>query len=181
MLWSYYSNDCCGYNIEFKKEELLKHLNKDEKFGVLNGKVIYKVEQQKEIIIKILQKEYESYIASQTISDHIFELFEIYSLFFKNELFAPEEESRIVFWDYKLNESVPIDIRKKYKPKFREKNNLIVPYIERNFPEEGISSICIGPKSNTYTTQKSIKNFLETNDYSLNNIQVNSSEIPLRY
>ncbi len=87
----------------------------------------------------------------------------------KNEAYKNEDEVRYV-----------VNFKDSKYIKFRTKNGIIIPYIEIRIPKEALRSIIIGPTNKSELSLQSIVHFLSINKYSLNNIKLETSQIPYR-
>ena len=179
-LWNYYtkSDNSTGYNIEFDKNELINNL--DLTAMDIHGQVIYKENEQRELIKKILKRYNEEYnkikeddIDSRlNMGTYMSLLISFYSLFFKHPAFEHEEEYRIAIGKNSINNN-------KFKCKFRAYKDFFIPYFEKDFNKSCIKSITISPTQKQKITQESIKKMLSEMSYK--NIKVVNSDIPLRY
>ena len=87
----------------------------------------------------------------------------------KNDAFHEENEYRCV-----IQNKDPKDIC------FREKNGIVVPYVEVKIPKEAIAEIIIGPTNKSELTSYSVLNMLKTKEYDWENINIFTSMIPYR-
>lgn len=87
----------------------------------------------------------------------------------KNSAYAYEAETRYV-----------VECDNKSYVKFRNKNGIIVPFVEIEIPKEALGSIVIGPTNNSLLTRNSIEKFLSINGYDLNQVEIVSSTVPYR-
>lgn len=62
-----------------------------------------------------------------------------------------------------------------------EKNNLLIPYLDIEFTKTNLKSICISPTLNYDETKSNLMNALNIHGYSVREVQVVKSEIPIRY
>jgi hypothetical protein len=191
LLWSNYSNND-GYNIEFEYPIIANNLQKQ--INSIYGKdvgtiqpyfVIYNIEQQKELLEKEIQDLYRIFLHCYKLNDddlyresmgtpmtNIF----IYSLFFKDNCFAQEEEFRIALIVRKDRAEKPI-----YS--CRTSNGVFIPYItipfECSSEESPLNSVNIGPKNNLDIAEQGLRRFLDLNNYS--DCIIKKSKIPYRY
>ncbi|WP_180951585.1 DUF2971 domain-containing protein [Alistipes sp. cv1] len=87
----------------------------------------------------------------------------------KHESFRNEREVRCVY--YNGNQTNVC---------FREKNGIIVPYVNLRMPKSVLKKIIIGPTNNSQLSLQSSIHFLAINGYDYKNIEVRVSKIPYR-
>ena len=185
LLWNFYANGH-GYNIGLNANSLLCYFRDNSPFEIIiEGKVIYDEQTQNEVLCKKIDEFVFEYSNNPDYSkaDHE-ELVKYFSIqlrllacFFKSNKFNYEEEFRIVMYNYSS--------RNDYcKPKYRIKNNILVPYIcplkDKNVPKLPIDSISIGPLNNSDISKEGIAYFLSDLGYSLKNIDILKSEVSIR-
>lgn len=87
----------------------------------------------------------------------------------KNNAFHEEHEFRgIIFNDN--NQDIM----------FREKNGIIIPFIEKKISKDAIEEIIIGPTNKSELTKLSVLNMLKIRGYDWKNIKISSSKVPYR-
>lgn len=174
-MWNYYTKNpnIIGYNIAFRKRNLINALNKK---GIIEGKVVYKIKDTKEFLEKIIKlfykaykKEIETYgTDANTAGWVVYEMIKLlvkYRLFFKHPAFADEREYRLV-----------LDTEE--TPKIRVNNGILVPYLELKFPKNSVGGIVVSPAQDTQDTINGLKTFI--NVYNYDNVNCVKSNIPLR-
>lgn len=194
-LWSSYSN-FFGYNIGFDGSELVEIISNEKNATprCLHGKVIYDKTLQYQIVRDEINNTkihslYYKYLESKDtelnrqLNDEILSVavaLGAYALFFKDPLFCQEEEYRVVFFHLE-NESLSPKLN--HEIKFRDRNGMIVPYIEipmiNNLGQLPVREIMIGPKNNIDIAQHGINFLLHRLKYK--NVTIRRSGIPLRY
>lgn len=176
-LWGNYAKGK-GYNICFNTKTLVSEVDKIGAGYVVYGNVIYDRERQLQTLSDTLVKTFELIINKdfeiQELKKHLLSYFNSliisYSIFFKNNSFAPEEEFRIAFTTYDN-----VDVL------FRTNGEVIIPYITMKFEKSDIKGIVIGPKNNSDIAENGVKTYLKKSNYNLEEILVKKSEVPLRY
>lgn len=88
----------------------------------------------------------------------------------KSDYFKHEEEVRLILM---AEES------EKKKCKFREKNGILMPYIEKNFDKEILEKITVGPLIEREVAKENLELYLENNRYK--NVEIDYSKAPIRY
>lgn len=184
-LWGNYSNNE-GYNIGFEKNSLIDtFINSDssENWIPLHGEVLYKsINYDKDIksneIIIEIQEYYNKCIKYNVSKEKIIcgligNMIYI-GLFIKQKEFMNEEEYRVVF----LRENY---FEKGFRTEFRIKDSSVIPFIKVPFNERDIKSIKIGPNNRSDITEKGLKALLKEKGFNLEEIEINKSNIPLRY
>lgn len=63
---------------------------------------------------------------------------------------------------------------------FREKDGVIIPYVEVDIPKDAIEEIVIGPTNKSELTTLSVINMLQNRGYDWKNIKVTNSVVPYR-
>lgn len=176
--WNYYTKtkDITGYNIEFRKDELLNSLE-GLPYDYIHGKTIYDVQKQKQLIEEALTeynykyKNTEDADEKRKIYISFNEVIKVYSLFFKHHFFEAENEYRIVFSRVeRANQVEPV--------LFREDKGLFIPYLPREFSKESIKIITISPTEKQEMARHSIERMIKKD---FRDVTVKKSEIPLRY
>lgn len=184
-LWAEFG-DRTGYNLEFSGGELIRMIADSRKI-LYHGFLIYSFEKQKEIIRELIfskipfsmgksfddmVREAESRRDTGAINKlcRIFlKTMGIYSLFFKQEEFAAEQEYRIVFRE-----------KNPQKILFREKDGFLMPYITVNVKDKRrfIKKITVAPKNHVDLAKAGMEIFAAHCGYEVN---VCLSKINLRY
>jgi len=197
-MWNYYikNNNYYGYNIGFNLTKLTESISKSNitiyktNIDILSQKIIYDINEQKNIILKILN----DFIISNNIADisKIYENHEIYNkifelkdkivfkgVFFKDKSFSHEEEYRIAIRVKDTNNKESKD--------FFIKNGIFVPYIKIYFNKTSIDSITIAPLVEKDIAKKGLEQFLIKHNYKLydeqtkTGIKIETSNCPIRY
>lgn len=184
-LWGNYANNE-GYNIGFDKNSLIEtFINSDcTQYSMpLHGEVLYKsIEYDKdvnsdEIIIEIEEyynKCIEYDVSKEKIICGLIGNMIYIGLFIKQKEFMNEEEYRVVF----LRENY---FQEGFKTEFRIKDSSFIPFIKVPFNERDIKSIRVGPNNKNDITKNGLKCLLEEMGFDLKEIEINKSNIPLRY
>lgn len=181
-MWNYYSkgNAYEGVNIGLSSENIVETMKQNYPNGnvrVSACQVIYKKEEQKELIKKLLLELYKKFengyetSVRALISMNLTE----WQMIFKNECFEHEKEVRII-----------VKICNKYKDKikvhYRSNLGYIIPYIELKINKEAVKSMTLGPvhgNDEQKTVQaKVLHDMLTTHNY---NVLERCSKIPVRY
>lgn len=181
LLWSNYSN-YDGVNCEIDFYKFIEYFNHNL---IWHGLVNYNLDDQKECLRKVFFDEFldiEEFGKMISLSEinklesgkykilvsHMAVICILYSMFFKRKCFEGEKEYRLVF----NNEN-------KEGINFRNRNNLIIPYVEKNVDSiDFITQITIGPTNKMDIVEKGIAEFLY---HHKRNINIIRSEIPLRF
>ena len=149
-MWRYYSHGLVGCNLEFHKESLKKELRIQELNPRENyvGKtilenVIYNDGKKKELVQQCILDSVENHKDVDNICSDIRNKLYIFKFLFKNECFSTENEVRAII-------HIPRDGSKhgdkeKFEIKFREKEGIIIPFIERRIPISALIGINISP------------------------------------
>lgn len=181
LLWSNYSN-YDGINIEVDFAKFRENLDLSIMW---DGLVNYDLESQKKCLIKTF---YDEFIdvddfgnikslkeinnlqgkAYELLISHISIICELYSMFFKRSCFKGEDEYRFV-----------LTVDKEQKISFRNKNSIVIPYIEKKMKNtDFITRITIGPTNQIDVAAKGIGELLH---YHKRDVEVVKSEMPLRF
>lgn len=184
-MWSEFGNKT-GYNIGLNGRQITERI-KEKNDIEYHGFVIYDVEQQKQIIrriistyipelldapfIKILEagaKDRECHIY-QKACRKFFRMTSLYAMFFKHEAFAQEKEYRFVF--KRQNDTVV---------HFREKDGFLIPYIEVPLSEEllPVKRIMVAPQNHIDLAKNGMEYMMKNKGYQ---VEVVLSDIKLRY
>ncbi len=197
-LWNYYtkSDGIKGYNVGFNSFDLSKSLvtrDYSEKRGIriFHGNVVYSVANQKKTIKNIV-KDFND-IIEENKSDCEFCKLAIQLLvekilfvgsFFKNPHFKNENEYRLLlhlmsYWDpdEKLAKFYVLE-KRAYT---YEKNGLLIPFIDIEFPRDILKTIFISPTLKFDETESNLKNALRIHSYNPDQINIRKSDIPVRY
>ena len=173
-----------GYNIGIDFHKLYEKMNREGSILFIPSKVIYDVEKQKQKIkSRILEfiniakerdiEEIKNFYIGFKISMRLF------ANFFKNPVFKNDKEFRIIIYIYKNS---PI------KPKYRVKNNILIPYVKAiNYKNDDgdkllpIKSVTIGPTNFSDIAEEGLTYYLTDIGYNIDSIYIEKSIIPLRY
>lgn len=177
-----------GYNIGINFHEYFRELQKQNfLIGPIPGKVIYNLEKQREIISSKIDEYKKLYLKHMDNFDQEKEKvfvsnftssIRLYANFFKNPKFYSDEEFRIVFYNYRNGGYIP--------PSYRVKGDVLIPYINSNKGGDSttfipLKSITIGPTNQSDIAKEGLAYFLSDLGYNVTNIELLSSDIPLRY
>lgn len=191
-LWYNYSKGD-GYSIGFSSEEMLKRINEfsrktQNQHNLVYGHVIYDRKKQENILMDFFMETIGFIFQSKNrlseedinnlLSDHLFTIIAVCSIFFKNEAFRSEEEYRIAFPRIIApeikNENMPV--------MFRAQNGVIIPFISVDFqPRLPVSHVTIGPKNNINVAKAGIEHYLKSKGYNWEEITISKSVAELRY
>lgn len=143
-----------GYAIEFDHELLIRGMGE---YYSLNQCIYTEHEKQEKASTKVLnnkEKLYNSY-SKYGENDHKIDFF-IHALamfsiatYFKNESFKEEAEYRLT--------TLETSFIQKNLMMFREKNGVLIPYIEEKFDHNAIKSVWVGPMRDQDLAEKSIE------------------------
>ncbi|MDU0113271.1 DUF2971 domain-containing protein [Psychrosphaera aquimarina] len=191
--WRAYANNASGYCMEFDfSKTKFKVAGQDVDSWVKGKPIIYDDEEKKTIVdnsldeleqLLIKYKVDETYLIEQgsigTLAGYVSASMFMLACHFKDKSFKEEKEWRVCFI---LNQSQAEQIRE-----FRISDGGFIPYIpvsfnqKENENEEQIPiplvSVCLPPSSGI-NAEKGLRLLL--NDYTLNNVLVNKSNIPLK-
>ena len=201
QMWQYYSKvgNYEGYNIGFSFKQILQIEN-----YLSRGRIIYKEEQQKNSIKKVILHNYIDYCANLKENGGIITDKNQYlrsravdlnsdltklSCFFKRECFEGEKEVRLVLevptdseyrdklWMKQSDGKYPVPI------KYTFKHAMMVPYVVVSFNPESVKSVMIGPITSAIDNSKKrnkeiVEEFLF--DRLGRKIPVSTSRIPVR-
>lgn len=201
-LWNYYtkSDGIKGYNIGFYSKDLengidtnpsLPDVPAEHKVQVFSGRVIYSIKKQKEILKSVVHD------FSEVIAKHIDEvdfcniavellvekILHIGS-FFKSPYFSHEKEFRLLIklvaiWN---EENAAVEFMSLGKgASTYEKNGLLIPYVDLTFSRDALKSITVSPTLSFEEISSNINNALKLHAYNQEAIQIDKSEIPVRY
>lgn len=188
-VWSSFTGGS-GYNIGIDYKRFEQLIIDKFKSKPISSRVIYDVGKQ-HLIIKGKIQQYRDLVVRykgdplldlEEVAKRFFISLRLFACFFKNPVFACDEEFRIIFFNY------PQIIDSYIKPMYRAKNNLLIPYINIlvNVNNNSISrlpvmSIRIGPTNFSDMAKEGLSYYLYDSGYDIENIQVVNSQIPLRY
>ncbi len=199
-MWKYYSKSgsyngyCIGlFDIALTDE----WIDRITGAAVIAGMVEYYSEDKQNIILQTVERLYsiwQSYEYSDLLDEKIVKEFtswmSVEALFFKDECFADERETRYVaivptdelnnlYYEYKGNKYKMYD--------FRIVNGMYIPYIKMPFNDWNqdvcwaINSIRIGPSGDDEQKKAGIKQFVRSLDYEFDTCHIVKSNIPVRY
>jgi hypothetical protein len=186
-----------GFSIGFPHQGLIDAIQ-DQHFDL--KECIYDVNKQKRIIINLIKSKVMPYVQNpgqfsktpctkQELSSKVCEgsiqfLWELFSIcpILKHPSYEREEELRLVF-DHKYTFEKGKNNKNKIKPKFRNKNGLIIPYICIRLPKNEDFwkqiRIIIGPTKYEKELKHSVHTLFKNKDYKTD-ISITVSGIPLR-
>lgn len=199
-MWKYYAknNRYDGYCIGLFDYALVDEwIDRVSGVSVIASMVEYYSEDKQRIIQKAVDRLYsiwKSYEISDLLNEKIQKEFSswlsVEALFFKDECFADERETR-----YVAIASVDSlrDLQYTYKGRtnkmydFRFVNGVLTPYIKMPFADWNqeicwaIDHIGIGPSANADQKEAGLRQFIRSLDYRLENCSITKSQIPVRY
>ena len=197
-LWNYYTKGegIKGYNLRFSAKELAdtletRNAKNVHRTYVACGKVIYNSKKQKEIIKKIILQFAEAIIQSgadsinaQIAIEFLIEKLLYIGSFFKPLCFSHEEEYRLIikpFPAYNKDEKRIEFINLGKTASTYEKNGLLIPYVDIEFPKGALKSITASPTLNFEEVEANLKNAMRIYGYPYEKIKITPSKIPVRY
>ena len=205
-MWNYYihNGNYQGYNIGIHVNDFLKTFandssDKSDPIRFYCGDVLYKkADQEKEIEVlcnaietfgektKPFPDEKNGRFPSNTqlAMAYLWQYIQCCGLFYKDESFADEKEYRIViqFDRYIANQKVSSFFNSKntsIKFDFFDRNGVLVPYLSVPLAKEAVKQITMAPTMESRIASISMKEFLESNEYSI--VDVKQSTIPIRF
>ena len=173
-LWNYYTkSETTGYNICFNSDVFMPS-------SFIQGVVCYDTKEQIEMLKNSIYAANEEYKTNKQTWENLWNNFIIYSLFFKDKKYSLESEYRVIY-------SVTNNEGECEKCSFRNKNGLIIPYIEVAFEElqkiipsvKPIKSIKISPLNNGEITRYGVSRLITAKGFEY--IDVSSSGIDMKY
>ena len=180
-MWNYYSKGSFyeAVNIGFYLNDVFEYLTEvfaDKHINVHKSPIIYKKEDQKNLIKKTVLELNELYRGVDDaefidiLSNRLFK----WKLLFKSEKFEHEKEVRII-----------VDVAKSKKDihvKYRTYKGYIIPYIELKMPKRAVASVRLGPLFLDQEERKQqiqiLQQLLRSEDY---DALAQASEIKIRY
>ena len=199
-MWKYYAknNSYDGYCLGLFSIALTDEwIDRVSGVSVISSQVEYRSEDKQLIIKRAVDRLYDiwkSYEISDVLNEKIQKEFSswlsVEALFFKDECFSDERETRYVA-------IAPVDslrdLQYTYKGctykmyGFRFVNGVLTPYIKMPFSDWNreacwaIDYIGIGPSANADQKEAGLRQFIRSLDYKLENCSIIKSEIPVRY
>lgn len=192
-MWRYYSKNSGGYGIKlntFNADEQLNLMQEDPSGDSINFKyfkVIYDIDEKKELIRSIIEKAYQAFLQEMSkgnkvdaaIKAHYF-LQYVLSTFqyrFKNACFTNEQEYRCVC----LIKSDSKWAKEKLPVHYRSQNGTLVPYIEIAFKKENafISEVMVSPFVKDKSAEDTLQDYLRY--CGLSDCKVTKSMLPVRF
>ena len=183
-MWNYYTkgDKYEGYNIGFclwrtKQMGIQDYYGKGYSLDFFT--VIYDDTEKKKIMRDKIEELYHFYkdgIGENTlarIKNILSHYLKALALKFKQDCFQHEQEVRAILTVPKGNTEFTV--------KYRSKAGYIIPYIEVSFPPQIISGITVGPLLNDQTALKNIQQFSRNRHYLLNDQDIQTSKMPVRY
>ncbi len=180
-MWKYYSKNknSHGYNLAMDVSKLSRSLSDYNETLISSGYVIYKKDEQDNVIDTILQGLYNIYKSNlgekekRSLILTWFFRFRGYAEFFmKHIAYSSEKEYRFVCKNI-------IVAPKHQATNFRIVNGVYIPYIDLKFDKECISSAFLSPTLHDNVSAKiGLENILKYLDY--NDVQIFQSKIPFR-
>jgi len=193
VMWDYYTKGLAtqGYAIRFNRSIIDESIrirtgaepDKTRKQLIhWRGRVVYEKNKQIEILKRVFNafiNQYKECDCAKTIDalgEYIVEKALFIGHFFKSEMFAVEQEYRIVFATYLLkgneNQGIPSE------EKFRLHNGIFIPYLECQYNPEAIEEIVFSPTLWSRRAEASLERLLNANDIET---KISESQISLRY
>lgn len=185
LMWSAYAGTM-GYCMEFDIWELANSFGEDMMF---HGNVVYDEKEQENYIegefkaredriSDFLSADGEKIIDNTKLDVFIKEIAPVclyYNMFFKRKCFEGEKEYRMVFPGIYIKNEVP----RKYKPEFREKSGVLIPYMVKRIPNmKCLKSVVLGPQNKMDIAKKGLQWYFESQKM---DIAISESSLPLRY
>lgn len=182
-LWNYYtkSQNSAGYAIKLSAKNLIKLLNK-KKYEYIYGEVIYDENKQVDMIRELLDEYNEKFNQKHGDNDYIIEtdylaelayILEFYNIFFKPKAYKNEQEYRFVIYYDNISETDKIDCN------FRIHNDIFIPYLKIDLPQNYIKEIMVSPAINQRLLQRGV-NIIKNNSI-YKDAKTSLSEIDKRY
>ena len=188
-MWNYYTkgNGIQGYCVHFSFDNtkdigsqiLIPEIAfEDEKQKIYSGKIIYNKERQLEIVKGLVDYFLDFQMSNNEdfVLEYLVDKIIQQGIFFKKDCFSVEEEYRLAIIQFIDNSGNFYAI--KDKREFYVKNGMFVPYVDISFDGDKLTEIMISPTLEDKIVQQSIK-MLCADKYK--NLQITSSEIPVRY
>lgn len=177
-LWSYYTKNAnsLGYSIGLKENAIEYMFRPDSDETLLSGKVIYDLDQQKQLLSELSEDYWKLYskLNHTYQRDYLYSKLEDnvvrYSVFMKNPLFAHENEYRIAV--------IRLGANSTQQRLFREMNGAFIPYITQSIDLRDIVEIGVSPTHRTDFVTRSLKELLEAKGI---DAAIYNSDVPLRY
>jgi len=116
----------------------------------------------------------------KSIEAFIIRIIREFQFSFKHKSFEHEKEVRAILRiprDNKINKDITES--KYFTVKYRDNNGYITPYTEFDFPKNSIREITTSPLLDNDMAVKNLKKMLKS--YGYNHVNINSSEIPIRF
>ena len=197
-LWNYYtkSDGIKGYNIGFGTIDLTQNLvthaeSQNRGIKIFHGMVVYSKSRQKAIVQKIvndfkgiIEEHREDSEFCKLAIELLLEKVLFIGAFFKDSHFIHENEYRLLihltpYWD---NDSkcVKFLVIQKGASTY-EKNGLLIPYLDIQFSKNNLKSVSASPTLSFEETESNIRNALKIHGYNADAIQIQKSNIPVRY
>ena len=181
-MWHYYtkSENRAGYNIKFFLNDFLQSIRKcPDLYGFLNlrtYRVLYKLEEQIALLKHVIDFFYEIWDTTpfkEYVLNDLAEYLYVIKFALKHPAFEQEKEIRIIS---AVDEVAFNDGLTTGKIQIRYGNGMYIPYISAIFDKNMIKHIKASPLTNNY---ESVKYILQK--YNYGNVEVDKSNIPLRY
>ena len=201
-MWNYYvkGNNYLGYNFKISIENIVKSLN-NVRGKILHGKIVYEMEEQKEIIKNYFAQAYQTWkekvaknlgasittikiLRAQCINN-IINFIQDIRVFFKDAGFSHEKEYRIaLFYNSKSSNSTTQqgEIKKgeiaEISKGYSIKNGVISPHLNVKFPVLPIEEICSSPTIEKELAKLGLKDWLQSANLK---VELKESKIKVRY
>jgi hypothetical protein len=181
--WRGYSGGQYGVSLGFDIKKLTRYTTPRDNEYIFPQKVIYNREEQKEIILSILNIGLK-YIESKGLDLYflpreIARVMKYFIILFKDASFQEENEWRIVTTNFRDSEGT-------HSVNFRVRKNVILPFVKLRFREAmkeeqvnlPIQNIIVGPSESSEFTIESIQYYLKERNYL--GTTITPSAIPFR-
>lgn len=180
FMWSMYGDSGKGLRLGFDKDVLAHNGCVDS--GTKAFPICYDINAFEDYYYQLLLQQvmdsYKELAEIKNVTDIILKkveiissIFPLFCSFVKNPKYKKEKEWRIV--NFTPSTSFP-DV------KFRTRNGLIIPYVERYVPIKYLKEIIIGPCCDFELQRRNIKMILKSCDIEIQTVRVSHSKIPYR-
>lgn len=171
-LWNMYAQNGNGISLVFSKEKMIDgHLVLTNcLYETINPNLYNKIKQEYQSCIDELLKNKINYNDIYKFLSTYFTAKTIYikyGSFIKNRAYKDEKECRLI-------------AGRADKTLFREKNGMIIPYVEQKIPFDCLDSIMVGPTADFERVRESILLFLESKGIKWEEDKIKKSKVPYR-
>lgn len=180
-MWNYYSKTGHyeGYNVCLEADSLESNSGFGKGYSLRLVKVVYEDDEKEKILdqllkplAKLFSKEDEH--GRKNILSTVQSTINHLQFSFKNQCFAHEKEVRAILRVPRVNK----DNEKIFERKFRQKNGLIIPYIEFPLRSGVVQGATMAPLIREEVALKNAQDFLESRGHI---VKVMASQIPIRF